>query len=213
LEKPVVLAAIKATAKLGKENVINLLNVVLENRDADLRLAAAAALGDTGSSKAVIPLLHTLHDTDVNICRAALKSVGKINDASAVPILLSFLTDREIGSFVFETLLDLGEKGIPGMILGLSHRDTTIRQSSSRLLGWLKKDSAVSSLVGALSDPNPQVRQSAVAALTEIGATDEAELIRPLKRDEDELVRLTAKQALLKPTDSIGSENSLRSRR
>lgn len=212
-EKPVALAAIGATAKLGKETVINLLGIILENRDADLRLAAAAALGYTESSKAVIPLLHTLHDNDLRVRRAALESIGKINDASAVPILLSFLSDQEIDTLVFETLLDLDEKGIPGMILGLSNRDAAIRRASCQILGRLKNYSAVSSLIGTLADPNPQVRQSTVAALAEIGTTDAAEVIRPLERDEDELVGLTAKQALQNLNDAIELENSVKSRR
>lgn len=73
-DKEVVLAAIEAAGKIGKDDSFNVLIVQLTSSDAAIRAASAAALGVMGNDHARAHLTHSLENEKDPVVIAALKN-------------------------------------------------------------------------------------------------------------------------------------------
>ncbi|MCX8067326.1 MAG: HEAT repeat domain-containing protein, partial [Anaerolineae bacterium] len=138
-------------------------------RDADVRRAAAEALGRIGDPRAVPGLLKALRDADAEVRWAAAEALGRVG-APAVPGLLEVLRDADAGvrRAAAEALGRIGDpQAIPGLLEALRDADPRVRRAAAEALGRIGAP-ALPSLLEALRDADWWVRRAAAKALGEI---------------------------------------------
>src|ERR1700710_2863005 len=81
----------------------------LNHRVWEVRRDAAESIGESGDTRAVVPLVRVLQDGVGAVRFAAASSLGKLGDASAVPALINLLDANDFGSHgpVIEALTTL----------------------------------------------------------------------------------------------------------
>ena len=110
----------------------------------EVRAKAAETLGDEGYRNAIDPLISALHEDEAEEVRAeAAKALAKLKGEKAVDALIKAL--KEDASALVRRLSIVG-------------------------LASLGDPKAIGPLMEALSDPSPEVREAAEAALKELGA-------------------------------------------
>lgn len=142
------------------------LQQALNDRDSDVRLAAARSLGRLGSGAATGPLLYAL---------------------------LRGLVPRIV---VANSLLAIGAATLPGIRRMLTEDQPAARAVAAELLGRLGDPSDTAALQARLGDPAPVVREHACEALGRLGAGDAAAAIKALLGDDVADVRKAAAAAL-----------------
>jgi HEAT repeat protein len=118
------------------EGLIEALNY---EKDHNVRLAAASALGKLEDAQAVEPLIEALNDRR-EVKEVAILSLGKIGDPVAVEALINMLTDK----------------------------NWEIRGSAAKALGQIGDLRGVIPLIDAVEDNSESVRWIAANALTSI---------------------------------------------
>ncbi len=195
--KPLVILVCFCLLVAGAVAVWHFVNVSqqigkLKDADPAVRQKAAAALGQSKSSRAVGPLIAALNDTDPSVQDCAAIALGRIKDPRAVQPLNAALSDAvknnqptkdAYGVFSYDDLqarrLDfakqaadaLGDLGTPALEdLMAAFRD---KQSSGYAVSGLVKmgSPAVDALVAAMKDPDADVRWQAANALGDIKDT------------------------------------------
>ncbi len=141
------------------------LAALLDDRDAEIRGAAARALGRIGYGEALPALLATLEDGDATVRREAVFALGLLGDASA----------RD------------GVRRIAG-----SNAPLELRVEAIRALGRLSGEGAAEALLPFLADPDPALRAEAAVALAATADSVAAVNLRPLLADADAAVRASA---------------------
>ena len=153
------------------------LTAALTAPDADVRFAAAKALGALDDPAAISALVHALADPDWGVQRAATISLGQIG-APALPALTAALANPDIPAgaraAAVEALGQIGDSTIlPALTRALSDMNTKVRHHAVKILGKLSdlvlSDLVLSALAHALSDSQRWVRLGAVEALKELG--------------------------------------------
>ncbi len=174
------------------------------------RWAAAEALGDIGSERAVMPLIKLLDNDDETIRRAAANALGDIGRVEAVGPLIDLLEDES--EFVrWASVEALGRIGSEHAVEALIkvHEDGNVSWSAAKALGEIGSVLAVGPLIKLLDDIS--VRKSAASALGEL----ENELaVGPLLRlfnDKDEDVSMVAAEALGKIGSKIAVDPLIKS--
>lgn len=135
--------ALEVMGYIGGEIVSNILYEALSSRNEarDIRCAAAQALGRTRDHKALPLLIDALHDNEQQyLWGIALTTLGQIADPQAVKPLISFLPR-------------------------IPHPQYSLRRRAILTLGQIGGSEAVTFLLNASKDINPQVRIAAVEAL------------------------------------------------
>jgi HEAT repeat protein len=141
--------------------------------------------------------------------REAAASLAQFGgDAERVaPVLSRALADpdRQVRANALQSLKAVGSvpaESAPALLDILQHdQDSTTRQEAASLLSTIKVPSASAALVEAIDDRDPDVRQSAMNALTFHGASAGSgpgvdKLIAVVASDQPENIRLAAIQAL-----------------
>ncbi|MCP4544323.1 MAG: hypothetical protein GY832_45005 [Chloroflexi bacterium] len=144
-----------------------------EHNDANVRRAAAEALGVIGDFRAIEPLIRALGDEDEDVRQTAATALVTMADPKAVEPLIQVLEDEDAG----------------------------MRQVGVKALGAIGDPPAVAALIQALGDKDGDVRRTAAEALRAIGEPAVEPLSRMLG-DENEDVREAAERALGKIDDS-----------
>lgn len=151
------------------------LTALLNDQDPQVRFAAAQALGKIASPDTVPALLHSLHDNDPAVRAVSAWALGNLGEDvldQAGPELVARLDDPS--PFVKRAAAQaLGAVGstpatIERVTERLAHGDIDTRRAAVQALIWLESGPAYRTLIKALNDPDPQVRQGAVAALGEM---------------------------------------------
>jgi HEAT repeat protein len=156
--------------------------------DSSLRLAALQALAQIGGNEVLPPLRQSLRDDDVDIRLAAIQALAKLQDKNALPEILSLIR---------------------------TERDPEVRQTALEVVPALATpgDATADQLIPLLQDSTAGIRRETVNALSKLGyATANAQLIRLLKNDPDDRVRLSAAYALgrlFQESDSQAVEKAL----
>jgi HEAT repeat protein len=203
--------AIEVLALIKPDNVIDSLIKKLEDKDSDVRMSAAEALGSIGSKKAIETLINVLTtDKDSKVRESAAFALGGIGSEKAVESLINVLStdkDSDVRSSTAFALGGIGsEKTIESLIDALStDKESDIRWSATFALGRIGSELAIEPLIKALStDKDSYVRWSAAFALGRIGSELAIEpLIKSLSTDkENSIVRGNVAEAL----GRIGSE-------
>ena len=113
---------------------------------------------------------NNISDGKLNICLPAIETLGRSKDASAVaPLINAYAAEQR----------------------------PLVRRYIVDALGMLKNDAAIPTLANALQDPDIQIRQSAVAALSLIGSPAANDLLfKAAGREKDRSVKTHLAHAL-----------------
>lgn len=177
-----------ALGDMGSPLAVPALLDALDDRNADVRAAAARSLGRIGAGEAIEPLVRAGVEQRVprDVAMLALLDVGPI----AVPRLLELT--RHDGTRVRASAVELvgclGEAGdaedLPALL-----RDTAaaVRTATAAALGRLGAAAARDALIEALDDRVPAVRVASARALGQIGGRSALDaLLRVARSDEFE---------------------------
>jgi HEAT repeat protein len=178
---------------------LDILISLLDDPDVSIRLTAAEALGKIGNQKAEPFLFRALHDPNPIVREAAARSIGRLSlvgfEAEAELVMLLRDPDISVRNAAAQALGN--REGAPGLasILAdlLTHPDPTVRQTAGHALFLIDGRKALAALSKGATDPDPIVRQWAVAALGEAGdARTVPLLLERLRHDSADSVRAEA---------------------
>ncbi len=150
-----------------RERGLPTLLMLLMNEDARLRRGACQGLAWLQDNAGVPALMQLLHDGDDLVCIEASAALGRLGDAMAAPALIA----------------------------NLRHDNWRVRRAAALALATLG-DAALASLLPALESDEANVRRLASAALSRIEAPEAEAALRRMRRDADDAVRKTAREAL-----------------
>ena len=187
---------------VGK-NVAPYLIAMLKEENADLRRAAAGALGNIAAPIAVPALIDTLDDKEDFVRGAAVWALGEIGAPAeaAVPLLINMIRGNDNDSIGFSIISGLGKIGspsvIPVLIEALDDDDAYVRRAAIHQLCVIREpiSQVVPALMQTLADSDSHVRFLGAIALSKIGEPAIAVLIEGLS-DEVDVVRREAAFAL-----------------
>ncbi|HKH91499.1 MAG TPA: M56 family metallopeptidase [Gemmatimonadaceae bacterium] len=179
--------------------VVLALIVRLKDEDADVRVAAAEALGKLEDARAVPGLLETLRDREAKVRSAAAQSLGKFHDSRAIGGLTALLQDSsaEVRKEALNALSEF-ESGVSvaAVIRLLDDPDAELRHAAAHTLGNQKDRAAGAALAKAVRDPSSDVRQAAIEAIAQLHDASQAPAILPALSDPNADVRRQALDAL-----------------
>jgi HEAT repeat protein len=179
--------AAEALGKIGDKAAVPALVTVLKDKRRVVREKATDALGEIGDEMAVPALAESLRDNEENVSWKAAKALGKIGEAAVSYLVAAQKDDRwEVRHHAYEVL---------------SNRH---RQYSQLNLPLIAGKVAVPTLIEALRDVQWSVRCNAAYILGEIGDKRAVKPLYDLLHDNDEAVRVCAKEAL-KKVEAISS--------
>ena len=140
-----------------------------EDRNVDVRVRAARALGRLGGEIVVEPLVEALNDENPQVCITAT-----------------------------DALIEIGDVATDALIASLDHEKVNVRCDATRALGEIGNKKAVDKVINMLYDEWVNVRIYAVTSLGKLNDTKAVPaLIDVMKnREENELVRAGAAAAL-----------------
>lgn len=172
---------------------------MLDDADADVRVAALAALAGCPGAVAAPALLERLRDASWHVRRAACDAAAAAGGEEAEAALLAALVDSrlEVRGRAFVALERLcGERLDEVLECALSDAGDVLRRSLVELLGRRSRGSAVLSYVG---DPSSDVRIAVARALAGDRSPVGREALEFLRGDEVAAVRNAAEVALEAP--------------
>lgn len=186
-------AAIRVIGKLGSEaGVDDLVKLLDEDRDAEVRVAAAEALATLAGRDAIEPLITALGDPSGDVRRAAATGLALVGEGGWAKAVRG-----DAGDFA-----RLGETRDPLAVGPLLRVVGTAkwedRASAAQALGALGDARAVDGLVRLLREGDVRLLPGALSALAAIGDLRAAEAVRVHLGDPDAKVRTAAGLALEK---------------
>jgi HEAT repeat protein len=153
-------AAALALGKIGSPECIPPLSVLVADPDPGVRWKAAEALGAVGGEAAVIPLVGALEDRDEEVCEVATASLAAIGEPALGPLIDALKTkERWFGAVA--TLREMGAVAVPALRSALSRKNRWVRIGAAMVLAEEGDRQGTDSLIAALSDPDPDVREAA----------------------------------------------------
>jgi HEAT repeat protein len=205
------LEAVRSLGALGNRVGMRALTDALEDSDADIRCAAAEALGDLKQPSTGVALAKSLQkDVSLEVRIAAAEALGRTESRAAIEPLIAGLADKEprVRAACAKALLSMADllasgqrgevgraKAVDAMAAALSDSDVTVRIAAAEGLGLLADERAVDQLVPLLSDP--KVRPTAVKAIERIGRDRTRALLSQIASEtKDAEVRRAAEEAL-----------------
>ena len=171
----------------------------LSDGERRLRLAAAVALSESPSARAVPSLGRALGDGDAGVRSAAAIALGKSEAPEAVLALLGHLDDGtpEVRRAVALALGELGDpRAVVPLIGKIQDSRPAVREGVARALAQLADARASSALVLALHDADDGVRVASLAALARIADPSAVASIGVLLPSSSDSVVLAALDAL-----------------
>jgi HEAT repeat protein len=183
-----------------QETVVPILGQLLEDPGADVRRTAALSLGKIAHPEGIPPLINALRDEDPQVREYSAWALGQMGpDLSdkAVFGLINALGDdvpavkHAVASALGQVEPHADRVQLLKEVLTISEVET--RKAVIQVLTDFDTPSAYEVIVPALKDPDPRVRQSAVAGLGELADRRAVPLLRKrLLKDPDEGVRTEA---------------------
>lgn len=191
--------AVMQLAELAHEpGAERLLVRALGDSDASVRAEAAGILDEFPPERITEALIGALTAADAIVRDGAARSLADLKDPAAGPALLAALVRSEapfVTASVLRALRNL--RYVPALRAAIEltgHADASVRREAVGLLGYLP-DGGSLKLIGekAASDPEPEVRRQAVAAL--VGGA--AEVVAPflVRALEDDSWQVRAESA------------------
>ena len=236
----VVAAAIDALDELGQEALEQLITTMADVEMADdaapwvkakafmraltadvaeLRMAAANALGELDESDAVPKLAEVFDDPDPRVRARAARACGQIADPRATDALEGLLTDPKAGvrREAADALGSIGNRQALQALLELYDDDSErVRRIAVSGFGKFSNDRPVEHLIDALADDSAAVRRTAVFSLIELLSnvpTDQSHEIREtvvekLSATDDETVVAPLVEILDQSTQAAQQRNT-----
>jgi hypothetical protein len=159
----------------AKGDVQGLIKAMSYQKDVDVRVAAARALGQIGDARAVEPLIEILNDRQGSASLAAI-ALGKIGDSRAVEPLIAALKDKganyyPIRSNAADALGSIGDSRAVEPLVEALKIDMSMIPGVAAAIGKIGAP-ALEQVISLVKDKNATVtqRQRAIRALGEIGA-------------------------------------------
>lgn len=164
------------STRMDPSTLTALLLELLQDPSPDVRRTAALSLGKIGHPAGTQGLIQALSDSDPLVRKYSAWALGQIGEevsTEAAIALVSALGDEDV-EVKHSAASALGNVGlrpplIPLLIEGLKVGEVHSRQAVVEALMQLEGRSASSVLLDTLNDPDPRVRQGAIAALGELG--------------------------------------------
>jgi cellulose synthase operon protein C len=190
----------------------------LSDSERRLRLAAAEALSENPSARAVPSLGRALGDADAGVRSAAAAALGKSSAPEAALALLGHLDDGtpEVRRVVALALGDLGDpRAVVPLIGKIQDSRPAVREAVARALAQLADPRSTPALILSLHDADEGVRVAALSALARIGEPSTVTSISALLVNGsdavvaaalDALSRLHAPEACKVLIDQLGSD-------
>jgi HEAT repeat protein len=177
--------------------------------EADVRSAAALALGKVGGERAMDVLKQMVQNEPPPVKTYSLQALGLLGRAEVVPVLLDALKDEDNDVFASaaEALGLIGKPVVPHLIELLNQSSAQdARCIAAWQLGTLRYAEAVPPLVQVIrTDKNTEVVALSIWALGEIGLAD-TEILDTLqwaKSQEDPAINQRAEMAIKKITRHV----------
>lgn len=168
----------------------------LSSRRGWKRAAAAFALGDMGSARAVSPLIASLGDGDREVRTAAARSLGRLSVVEAAPRLVEALASGAVPRAVAgQALIAIGPAAAPELHPLLGSDEEAVRRAAAEVLGLVGGAAEAPLLADAARDPAAEVRGAALRALGKVGGKAESGVVRDALRDRIPFVRTAAAYA------------------
>lgn len=221
---PVRLSALDACLAFGVPGLGDRLVPWLSDAERRLRLAAAEALGESPTERALPSLGRALSDADPAVRGAAAAALGRsgaVGSAEAVLSLLGHLDDAA-AEVRREVALSLGELGDPRAVVPLIGKiqdaRPSVREAVAQSLGQLADIRASSALVLSLHDSDDSVRVAALGSLGRLGDAGAVPSIVTLLRSSngpvtsaalDALANLRTPAAVKALIDELGNERAV----
>jgi hypothetical protein len=191
------------------------------------RTLACELLGEIGADRSVPALLARLQDRRREVRLAAVRALGDVGSKEAVPALTAAFLERRVAptNIVNNALRRIGGEAAPAFERGIASDDPIVRVSSCFGLSGIAAEHgpAMVWLAEVLaSDPDPQVRAAAAAALGIAGGENAPRQLLDATTDPDVHVRRsvvkplasfddpTTGDALVERTDDDDRETAIR---
>jgi hypothetical protein len=218
---------------------LNLLTKMLaEDKEEDVRVQAAAVIGE-GKIKQGIPALRAaLDDPKGAVAFAAAKSLWDLDDASGMPLFRGILTgqrkggDSMMGGQMQEAKRTMHDpkalaiataNGVTGIFLGpaviglkfleqgmISDPNALLRVYSARMVGKDKSEAADKALYDGLKDANGLVRAEVCRAFALRDETAAVSAMRDTMADKAPVARVMASGAVIRLTERPLPEGALK---
>ncbi len=219
--------AVEALGRIGDISATSSIIESLENDSSgDVCIAAATSLGQLGSEEAIESLKGVIlkrperiewedqWDSWWDIQLEAVKTLGKLGRESNVQTLLDIIDDeghQDIECELLATLAQTPGKGVDSVISRLQNEELRPqnRWRAARALGKADAPEAITALGRALQMGIPEIRAESAAALAEQGAHRYLRPLLLLIRDDSEVVRKAALQAITTLAAKADVENEL----
>ena len=178
------------SASSSPQRTVGALLRLLNDSDAAVRRTAAEALGKIGNPQAVPGLVISLGDRSPIVREASVRSLSGVGplDLLARGQIAGLLVDpvQSVRSAASETLgiLDPTKEIWPLAMSQVAHADPEVRRAVIQAFQSIDAPEVRRALADSLHDPDPQVRQAAVAALGESGDSMVVELFLERLRAE-----------------------------
>jgi HEAT repeat protein len=154
----------------ASKNVQGLIKALGYQKDCNVRIAAAQALGEIGAPRAVGPLIAALKDENGYVRKAAAEALVEI-DALAVEPLIAALKGEKgyVRIAAAKALGEIGDSRAVEPLIFAVHKDRYVREAATTAMGKIGDPRAVESLIAVLKTGDMQVRKAAAEALDKIG--------------------------------------------
>ena len=178
----------------------------LRHEDSSVRRKAAQELGG-GDERAIYPLIMALRDENPGVQDAAIRSLVAMGGEVVAYMVIPLLRDDSYLRNTAQLMLrELGPVAVPLLYPLLTDKDDDIRKFALDLLGDIHEGVDVEKIIPMTSDPNPNVRASAIRCIGLLGHVDAAAHVEKALEDE-EWVAFTALDTLgqIKSDNSVGA--------
>lgn len=176
------------------------------------RMIAAGALYFLGDSVSVEPLIRVLDDPQPAVVVNALMALGSTADDRVPVAKIVELVRHEDPSVRQNAALVLGRvadrdssgQALEALAAALHDERAPVRFNAVKGLSKARDSRFVPGVLSLLSDPWPGIRAHAALTLAAIGDPSVLDSLRPLLKDESELVRVAVENAIASLESGVG---------
>lgn len=137
--------AAQAIGELGTHRSLDALSTAIGDRDATVRYAAVAAMGEIdGLEQAPVALRQACTSSDRKLAKLASITVAELHDPTTLDLLISLSTmdDREVRLHIAEALGEIGSpKASDALMRLLKDADAEVRRAAAEALGEIRENS------------------------------------------------------------------------